>query len=51
MEAAQADDLDAGHLRLLPGADVLELLPGIAWDKGDALNWIRDRVEGAHGRR
>jgi alpha,alpha-trehalase len=48
MAAAQAH-LDAGHLRLLPGADVLELLPAIAWDKGDAVNWIRDRAEGAHG--
>jgi trehalose-phosphatase len=42
-------EVDAGRLRLLPGADVLELLPGIAWDKGDAVNWIRERVEGAHG--
>ncbi len=42
-------EVDAGRLRVLSGADVLELLPGIAWDKGDALNWIRERVEGAHG--
>ena len=35
---AARDDLDAGRLRLLPGADVLELLPGIGWHKGRALD-------------
>lgn len=41
---------DAGRLRLLPGACVLELLPGVTWSKGRALEWIRERVERRHGR-
>ena len=41
--------LDTGRLRALPGACVIELLPGIAWNKGHALEWIRERVEKLHG--
>jgi trehalose-phosphatase len=48
MDAARAD-LDAGRVRLLPGASVVELLPAVEWHKGRALQWIRDRVESAHG--
>ena len=48
MDAARAD-VDAGRLRLLPGACVIELLPGAAWHKGSALQWIRERVEQIHG--
>jgi alpha,alpha-trehalase len=48
VDAARAD-LDAGRLRILPGACVVELLPGAAWHKGSALQWIRERVEGIHG--
>jgi len=43
------EDLTAGRLRLLPGACVLELLPGVAWNKGRALEWIRERVEQTRG--
>jgi trehalose 6-phosphate phosphatase len=43
--AAAEDHLSAGRLRLQPGACVLELLPGVAWNKGRALEWIRERVE------
>jgi trehalose-phosphatase len=48
LEAAR-DDLDARQLRLLPGACVVELLPGAAWHKGSALQWIRERIERLHG--
>jgi trehalose-phosphatase len=48
MDAAR-DDLDAGRLRLLPGSSVVELLPGAAWHKGSALQWIRERVERTFG--
>ena len=48
MDAARAD-LDAGRLRILPGACVLELLPAIDWHKGSALEWIRERIERIHG--
>jgi len=48
VDAARAA-LDAGRLRLLPGACVVELLPSIGWHKGSALQWIRERVERLHG--
>ena len=48
MDAARAD-LEAGRLRLLPGACVIELLPAIAWHKVSALEWIRERIQRAHG--
>ena len=48
VEAARAD-LDAGTLRLLPGSFVVELLPGTAWNKGAAVEWILDRVEHEEG--
>jgi trehalose-phosphatase len=41
--------IDAGRLRVLPGACVIELLPGVSWHKGSALQWIRERIERAHG--
>lgn len=47
--AAARDNLAAGRLRLQPGACVLELLPGVAWNKGRALEWIRERVEHSRG--
>jgi len=47
--AAAKTDLEAGRLRALPGACVIELLPGVAWNKGRALEWIRERVEEIHG--
>ena len=48
MDAARAD-IDSGRLRLLPGSCVIELLPGAAWHKGSALQWIRERVERTYG--
>ena len=48
MDAAR-DDVESGLLRLLPGSCVIELLPGAAWHKGSALQWIRERVERAFG--
>ena len=48
MDAARAD-VAAGRLRLLPGACVIELLPAIAWHKGSALEWIRERIVRVHG--
>lgn len=48
VDAARAD-VDAGLVRLLPGSYVVELLPGAAWHKGSALQWIRERVERLHG--
>jgi len=48
MDIARAH-VDAGRLRLLPGACVIELLPGASWHKGSALQWIRERIERVHG--
>jgi trehalose-phosphatase len=48
LDAARSD-LAAG-LRLLPGACVLELLPDTSWNKGAAVEWIFDRVQGEEGR-
>jgi len=47
--AAARDGLATGRLRLQPGACVLELLPDAAWNKGRALEWIRERVERLFG--
>jgi alpha,alpha-trehalase len=46
---AARPEVDAGRLRLMPGACVLELLPATKWHKGSALEWIRERVERLHG--
>jgi len=35
-------DVESGRLRVMPGSCVLELLPNIAWHKGDAAKWICD---------
>ena len=48
MDAAR-EHVDAGRLRVLPGACVVELLPGVSWHKGSALQWIRERIERVHG--
>jgi len=48
LDAAHGD-IESGRLRLLPGSCVIELLPGAAWHKGSALQWIRERVERAFG--
>jgi trehalose-phosphatase len=36
--------LSAGQIRVMRGACVLEALPNIAWNKGSAVDWIRQRV-------
>jgi trehalose-phosphatase len=40
--------LDAGALRTMAGACMIELLPNIEWHKGSAVDWIRDRVSAGH---
>jgi trehalose-phosphatase len=47
--AAARHGLSTGQLRLQSGACVLELLPRVAWNKGRALEWIRERVEQVSG--
>ncbi|HEX5474187.1 MAG TPA: trehalose-phosphatase [Vicinamibacterales bacterium] len=46
---AASDAIGDGRLRVLPGACVLELMPNVAWNKGSAVRWIRERVERRHG--
>jgi trehalose-phosphatase len=41
--------LDAGVLRTMRGAFMLELMPNIEWHKGCAVNWIRDHVIRQYG--
>jgi trehalose-phosphatase len=40
--------IEGGRLRVLEGASILELLPNIPWNKGDAVNWIHQRVRTQH---
>ena len=42
-------EVDGGRLRVLPGSSIFELLPNIDWNKGDAVTWIRGRVEAQFG--
>lgn len=44
VELAQSA-LDADLLRVLPGKQVLELLPAVDWHKGKAVEWIRSAVD------
>jgi len=41
--------LERSTFRLLPGSSVIEIMPNIAWTKGDAVRWIRADVERRHG--
>ncbi len=41
--------LEAGTLRLQRGDCVFELLPNIAWNKGDAVRWIEADAARGHG--
>ncbi len=41
--------IEAGTLRLQRGECVFELLPNIAWDKGDAVRWIEADTRHRHG--
>ena len=47
--AAREADLDAGTLRVMRGASMVELMPNIEWHKGSAVEWILDRVRRQHG--
>jgi trehalose 6-phosphate phosphatase len=40
--------IETGRLRVMHGSSVLELLPNIPWNKGDAVRWIDERVR-RHG--
>ncbi len=42
-------DLDAGRLRVMRGASMIELMPNIDWHKGSAVQWILDRVTPLRG--
>jgi trehalose-phosphatase len=42
-------EIEAGGLRVMRGASVLELLPDIAWTKGNAVTWIGASVERRQG--
>lgn len=37
--------IDSGALKTLDASEAIELLPNIAWTKGDAVRWIVDDVE------
>jgi trehalose-phosphatase len=37
--------LDSAELKVLDASEAVELLPNIAWNKGDAVRWIVDDVE------
>jgi trehalose-phosphatase len=41
--------LEGGTLRIMRGACMMELLPLVRWNKGNAVDWIRGRVEAHHG--
>jgi trehalose-phosphatase len=47
--AAAAPFVEQGRLRVMRGSYVLELLPNIAWNKGNAVCWIIDRVRRRYG--
>lgn len=38
----------AGTVRLQPGSEMLEVLPSVDWNKGDAVRWIVRRVAAPH---
>ena len=40
--------VEGGRLRVMPGAGMLELLPNIDWNKGNAVDWIHERVRAHH---
>ena len=40
--------VERGRLRVMPGDAMLELLPNISWNKGDAVEWIHERVCAQH---
>lgn len=48
-EQATRPAIETGRLRVMRGAAVLELLPNIPWNKGDAVRWILERVRRRSG--
>lgn len=42
--AVSAPFIESGRLRVMRGSFVLELLPNIDWNKGDAVRWITEHV-------
>jgi trehalose-phosphatase len=46
---AARGEIEAGRVDLLPGSCVVELLPQTSWNKGAAVEWILDRVQGEKG--
>jgi trehalose-phosphatase len=48
-EALAEPYLETRKLRLLIGAQAMELLPSVDWDKGRAVEWIRTRVSRTFG--
>jgi trehalose-phosphatase len=38
----------AGAVRVQPGSEMLEVLPSVGWNKGDAVRWIARRVTAPH---
>lgn len=47
--AFAAPALAGGQLAMLGGSFMLEFLPNLAWNKGDATRWILDDVAARHG--
>ena len=45
VERVVGPHLDRSTFRLLPGSSVIEIMPNIAWTKGDAVRWIQADVE------
>lgn len=45
-EQATRPAIETGRLRVMRGSFVLELLPNIPWNKGDAVRWIVRRAQG-----
>jgi len=39
---------EAGAVKVQPGAEMLEVLPSVGWNKGDAVRWITRRVTAPH---
>ena len=48
VERHAASLIAGGTLRRMNGAAIIELLPGIEWNKGNAVAWIREMVASTH---
>lgn len=47
--SAAEPHMAGGRLRVMRGSYVLELLPNIEWNKGNAVQWILERIERQKG--